>query len=62
VSVSNATIPTIPAAVTTPPRRMAARREYERARRAAGHAPATPPIACAPFSAPIASSSNPSAR
>jgi hypothetical protein len=52
----------MPAAVTTPPSRMAARREYERARRAAGHAPATPPIACAAASAPIAISSNESAR
>jgi len=56
------TIATSPAAVTTPPRMIAARREYDRASRAAGHAPMKPPSACAPWSAPIASSSKPSAR
>jgi len=55
-------IPKMPRPVIVPPRRIAARRERPRVKTAAGTAPATTPIACAPASRPIANSSKPRAR
>jgi hypothetical protein len=61
-SESKTSIPTMPAPVSVPPKRIAPRRERPRVKIAAGIAPPTTPSACAPASRPIANSSNLSAR
>jgi hypothetical protein len=55
-------IPPMPTPVSVPPAMIAVRRERPRVKTAAGTAPPTTPIACAPAKSPIENSSNPSAR
>jgi hypothetical protein len=55
-------IPTMPAPVSVPPMRIAARRERPRVKIAAGIAPPTTPSASAPARSPIANASKPRER